>query len=542
MSPLDQKIGVLLPGPAGTSKYLLEVLWQQGFACEVFDHGQVRDSTRSPDLPGILVVAGHAVVGGEVRRVLEDFVAGGGGLLVVGPVEGLDGLVGAELVHPRWLPFPVGGTRVLSLGEGYLHSGDPRLADAFPGDWWPLHGFGCHPLANDAAEVLATYETTSGEADWPGVTLNGTTMCFAVDVVRTVRFVQEGRYVDQDGLPPADGMAPIEDGILKAEDGLVLDWARDRRVVSPGHGVPAFTVPVADAWRALLTRCLEVLASRVGFPLRRADFWPRGARFVGLLSHDSDGNDPGKAERLLAEVDALGIHTTWCLQPPGYTPDLCARIEASGHELAFHFDAQSFPGIAAFEPGVLREQYEETVEFTGAGSFYSNKNHYTRWEGRVQFLEWCAELGIRVDQSKGPSKCGTLGFPFGTCHPWLAMDSRGEVIECLELGFQSQDFGLQGPADTGPEILRACREARGVAHVIFHPAHVVRDDVRESMRQFVNEARELGAAFMTSREIGEWYFARRSFLAGEGAPPAGLEVLEFDPAAGEWKKSKVASK
>ena len=116
---------------------------------------------------------------------------------------------------------------------------------------------------NDDCEDLAMYETVhENDENWSAITLkrtgDGIALNFGIDVVRTIRHVQEGTYIDQDGIPPPDAMSPIDDGILKAEDGLVLDWTRDRRVISPSQKVPAFMVPVADAWRKLLVRCIEI--------------------------------------------------------------------------------------------------------------------------------------------------------------------------------------------------------------------------------------------------------------------------------------------
>ncbi len=531
-------LGLILPAPTGSGVYLREILTQLGLLHIPLDLLALKNEQ---SLPRILIIPGPLELSTPQVQALDHFVRLGGGIMFVGPVQGADILIGAELNHPKWLPFPVGGAQVVSLGEGYCTTEDPWLRDTILEDWWPLHGFGCSPLYEDTAKVLAWYEPTTGNEKaekWPAITFQqvgeGSVLGFHIDLVRTVRYIQEGRYVDQDGIPPADGLSPLEDGTLKCEDGLVLDWVRDRRIVSQEHKVSAFTIPVVDLWRDVLLSSLEILADRTGTPLKRVDYWPDGVPFIGLLSHDSDGNDPAKARRLLTEVNTLDIQTTWCLQAPGYDRSLCEEIQKHGHELAFHFDAQSFPGVESFTREMLGDQLEDTVDFTGVPAFYSNKNHYTRWEGRVDFFEWCAELGIKVDQSKGPSKCGTLGFPFGSAHPWLPMDNAGKVIECLEISFQSQDFGLQGPRDTGNEILAACQRVHGVAHVIFHPAHVDKNEVRASMQQFVNEARARGARFMTSQAIGEWIFQRRAFIQSGANAPLGVRFLVRDPSQQTW--------
>jgi hypothetical protein len=188
----------------------------------------------------------------------------------------------------------------------------------------------------------------------------------------------------------------------------------------------------------------------------------------------------------------------------------------AGHELAFHFDAQSFnlPEIFSFE--TFKEQVDETKVHSKIMEFYTNKNHYTRWERKTDFFEWCVRLGFKLDESKGPSKCGTQGFPFGTCHPWRAVDKNGQIIDCLELCFQSQDIGLQGPEDTGEQLFEACKAVHGVCHFIFHPAHVENQIVQKHFTELVTYAKAQGGRFLTAREIGEWVRTRLQWIASGG--------------------------
>ncbi len=523
--PPDALLGLWSPNNDRSIIYLAEILKQQGFFIqnlESLDPLQ-RGKKRSPR---ITIVTGARRITPQEHAIFEEYVQQGDALILIGPVEGLEDLAGAELRLPNPYPFPVGGEGSATIGEGFLYNCDPDLIEVFPRGWLPLHGFGCAPLVNDFAEVLADYETPiatpeAPDGKWPAVTWNlheaGGVLWFAPDLVGTVRFIQEGRYIDQDGIPPADGSAPIKDRTLKCEDGLVLDWTRDRHPLSKTQPVAAFTVPIADAWRAFLSWCIEYVADQCKVNLRRVDYWPDSAQFVALISHDTDGNNERLGRAMLDEVNHLGIHTTWCLIPPGYSPALCTAIRDAGHELAFHFDAQSFPVEGVFSLEVLREQLEETKAHTGITDFYSNKNHYTRWEGRTEFFSWCADVGVKVDQSKGPSKAGTLGFPFGTCHPWRAVDDQtGQIIDCIEIGFQSQDLGLAGALDIGLELLEAVKQAMGVLHVIFHPAHFGEGPVTRLMQEFVTNVKKMGGVFMTSREIGEWWIARQKLLENRG--------------------------
>ncbi|MBD3186004.1 hypothetical protein GF325_04165 [Candidatus Bathyarchaeota archaeon] len=230
------------------------------------------------------------------------------------------------------------------------------------------------------------------------------------------------------------------------------------------------------------------------------------------------------------------------MQPPGYSKSLCQEILSHGHEIGFHFDAISNAGKKKTLKSMsrlwsfteLERQLKTLQKHTGAFPLYTNKNHYTRWEGRTEFLEWCEELGIRVDQTKGPSKCGTQGFPFGSCHPWQAMNIDGKLIGCLEISFQSQDFGLQGPEDTMDILLDGVVKAAGVAHVIFHPAHATKPRVNALMHEFITKCKELGASFMKSRDIGEWVFKRKLAIAKGIQDLDGASIKERDPRKKDW--------
>ncbi len=542
--PPHAVLGLWSPGNDESITYLMEILQQQGLFIHVLESlDQLQQQKHQ--WPRITIISGARRIIPKERKLLEQYVKQGDALILLGPVEGLEDLAGAEMRLANPYPFPVGGDGGASLGEGFLSNCHPDLEQSFLGEWLPLHGFGCAPVVNDSAEVLAEYQIPvatdeAPEGKWPAIIrkLNdqGIVLWFAPDLVGTVRHIQEGRYIDQDGIPAADGSAPINDGTLKCEDGIVLDWTRDRRPLSHSQPVPAFTVPVADAWRAIFSQCVELAADHCKVELQRVDFWPNGTPFVALISHDTDGNNERLGRAMLDEVNTLGIHTTWCLIPPGYSSTLCNAIRNAGNELAFHFDAQSFPVEGVFSLEVMREQLEETKAHTGIPAFYSNKNHYTRWEGRVEFFRWCAAVGIKVDQSKGPSKAGTLGFPFGTCHPWRAVDDRtGQIIDCLEMGFQSQDLGLAGAPDIGLDLLEAVKLARGVAHVIFHPAHYGEGPVTMLMQEFVANVKKMGGLFMTSQQIGEWWNARQKLVESLGKEKLpGAVILQRIPARNLW--------
>ena len=90
--------------------------------------------------------------------------------------------------------------------------------------------------------------------------------------------------------------------------------------------------------------------------------------------------------------------------------------------------------LSEFTEANLRAQYAWLKAASGVTPV-TNKNHYTRWEGRLQFFEWCERLGLRAEQSRGPSKLGCTGFPFGAAHPYFPARNDGSRNDVLEIGF-----------------------------------------------------------------------------------------------------------
>ncbi|MHA1371187.1 MAG: hypothetical protein ACTSRA_15910, partial [Promethearchaeota archaeon] len=74
---------------------------------------------------------------------------------------------------------------------------------------------------------------------------------------------------------------------------------------------------------------------------------------------------------------------------------------------------------------------------------------------------------------------------------------------------------------------------------IFHPAHHDKPFVNKRLRQFINDAKDMGARFMTSREIGEWVFLRKKAVLNHDLSLPGLGdvvVLVRDTALHEWAR------
>ena len=114
-----------------------------------------------------------------------------------------------------------------------------------------------------------------------------------------------------------------------------------------------------------------------------------------------------------------------------------------------------------------------------------------------------------MDQSKGASKTGEAGFNFGTCHPYRPVTPDGRVLPILELPTPTQDLHVFAPEELVAPLLRAVTRHYGILHLLFHPAHVDKANVADSLVRAVRSGRDAGLEWWTGRQIVEWEEARR---------------------------------
>ena len=403
----------------------------------------------------VLVTIGEGQLDDSLRQQLENWVNAGGMWLSVSGLAGLESLLGVSRSQSSYKNW-AGGLR--SLGEGYLVPTDdkhPMLAHLNR----PLHYFGGATVEAKGATVLATANDAHGRPTGHPVLLEraagkGKCVLIAPDLTGTVVYIQQGHGVTRDGVPAPDGTSPVNDGVLKSDDGAVLDWILDREPVEGAEGLSIFVQPVADLWRELLLRGIFYLASAADASrLPVLWYWPRQLPAVGHLSHDTDGNDPKLCQRLLDTLAAGEVNSTWCVILPGYDQNLMGKIKSAGHEYAMHYDAMS-PGLPFCEEQFDR-QFKELKTLFGEQPV-TNKNHYLRWEGDTELWDWCLKHGIELDQSKGtqqrPAKRGSIS---GTCHTYFPVRFDGSTIDVLRIA----DAGRKAPI----RLLRTRSDSRAAA-------------------------------------------------------------------------------
>jgi peptidoglycan/xylan/chitin deacetylase (PgdA/CDA1 family) len=506
--------------------YIDEILTHAGCCYTRVEPDELYDALAGVRL---LVTVGEHAFSDPIRAALRRWVESGGGWLSVGGVCGMDDLLGASLAHG----YQGWGAGVATLGEGYLtveQMDHPGLAQITK----PLHFFNGAVVEPRGASVLARALDAHGRSTGRPVVLeqasgSGRAMLVAADVTGTIVRVQQGVAVTRDGVPAPDGSAALTDGVLKSGDGGVLDWIFDRDPVEGAPGLHAFVRPVADLWRETLLRAIFYLALQLRIPLPLLWLYPRNLAAIAHLSHDTDLNEPERARRLLDLLEAAQVKSTWCVILPGYDRALMTAISESGHELAMHFDAMSEG--TRFTEEEFDRQWQRLKALFGGPAPVTNKNHYLRWEGDCEFFRWCAARGIQIDQSKGASKPGEAGFNFGTCHPYFPVEFDGRRIDVLELPTPTQDLNVFAPAPLLGPLLESVRRRHGILHLLFHPAHIARDDVAGALERSVTIAREHGIEWWTAAAINSWERARRNARWSDyhgGSSGASVELCARD--------------
>jgi len=489
-------------------EYVREILTHAGLPYEEVPREVLREALA----PGsVLLVVGDAGFTEAEAAAVSEFVAGGGAVVGVGSTSGVPGLFGVA----EDLPEGVSGWGVSAptLGEGFARVTAPEHP-AVSGLSSSLHFFNGIGVRATEGRALAVATDAHGRATPRAAVVErtlgaGCALLLAPDIPGSVVRIQQGRTVDEDGVPAPDGSAALTDGMLKADDGLALDWELDR-VPVPGLATAGFLHPVADELRVLLLKALFHAACVTGLVLPLLWYYPHNRPALGHLSHDTDGHDARLGARMLEVVRELDIADTWCVIMPGYPPELYAALQEAGQEIALHFDALEMGDFSRFCEANLRGQHGWLKAAARLPEIVSNKNHYTRWEGRLEFFEWCERLAIQAEQSRGPSKLGCLGFPFGTAHPWFPIRDDGTRIDVLEVGFQAQDLGIFAPPAAGRALVDACLACHGIVHLIFHPAHIEKEGVAVALRDLVAYGRERGLDWWSCARINDWERARRT--------------------------------
>lgn len=471
------------------------------YAEEVLAHFGLPRDTAGGDRPAVVLLAGDSSTELDFTALLDQ-VAKGTVLVACGGAEALAAALGMSV-------GPVRPHDLVRFGD------EPETLSSF-GGLALVTAHNHDVLATYADGAVAVAATTWGA---------GRVELWGVDLWQSIVRIQQGWPIDRPGAPAPDGSVPKRDTILRADDSLALAYERRSlqakfepqdtydHTYPPARPSPIFARAEADLWRARLLASLIAAHRAAQSAFAWLDYWPDGLPAIAHMSHDSDRNIDSQARVAIAAFANAGVAVTWChCHPGGYSPEVVAEIGAAGHEHAFHYNAVDDTEADRWGLAYATHQLAWAREMTGA-AISTNKNHYTRWEGWTEFYEWCDELGILVDQSRGPSKQGTVGFPFGSAHLWrplLPTPGRSTLAKVLQLPLHSQDLVFFAHESVREPILDGVLEVHGVAHFLFHGSNMEdHPEVVPAVTRTAEAARGRGLEWWTAEQIGAWEQSRR---------------------------------
>lgn len=470
--------------------YIREILAHAGIP---FD--EVERPLSGLDGSRVVLLPWHMPLSKSERTLLAGFVESGGALIGLGGMSGLDDVFGAA---DRG-----------EMAEGYVQvaAKDHPVTSGFNSS---LHCFGGRRIkAVDGTALARVMGASDGVVEHRAG--NGLGLAVGPDVVRTVVQIQQGHPI-----PPATGPTRID-----VIQGLALDLDRDRSPVPGEEENLVFLEPIADEFRELIVKAVLYACRECGVSLPVLWYWPENLPAIAHMSHDSDGGDEALGWSLLRLTQEVDIRTTWCNMAGHYQPAFYRAIEDYGSEVALHYDAQTWQTASDDQKPAtahLKWGYEEltgqlkTVTEAAGRPVTTNKNHTLRWQGRLEFFRWCERLGITLEQSRGPNTPYTNGFPFGGCHPWFPIDDEapgGPPIDVLEVNLTVQDIHKRCSTRLAHCFADRAFAHHGIAHFLFHPAHVGDPAVRGGLREIVGYTRDKGMPWWTAARIDAWERARR---------------------------------
>lgn len=524
------RVGVLLDEQACYKRWALGLNVFERFVTELLMHAGVPHDTYHNTseavvaAPDILIVAVANSDRGTTDQLLA-YAEQGGTLIAYGGLNALAvklGYMRAGDVGKGYVSLPDGlytadrPLRFLSA-EPWIAQLGAAAAASPPAAAAPLPATPSLPAAAPLPAAIGELhrERPDGEPSGPALQRfaigRGRLERWSVAALQTIVGLQQGsRPVLEDGVPAPDGTAAVNDGVLKADDVAEMDWKWDRCVTEAGE--PYFAHPYADLWKEVLVSHLLQTALSLNLTLPFIDYWPNGVSQVALLSLDSDHTQDEEARTTLDLLQECGIPATWCMMAPWYSKAMYEQITQNGHELALHYNAVPVDQ-GTWSEEAFHDQAEAMKASAQLDRIISNKNHLTRIEGWGELFRWCEDNGIASEQSRGNSKKGSVGFLYGTAHPYFPIawtDEHNRIYDVLQIGFHYGDF-LQ----CDPSIIRSLLEqvvrVHGTAHFVFHQIHIHRKEpIRAFLREYVSTAKKMGFTFWTGERINEWQRARRS--------------------------------
>jgi hypothetical protein len=94
------------------------------------------------------------------------------------------------------------------------------------------------------------------------------------------------------------------------------------------------------------------------------------------------------------------------------------------------------------------------------------------------------------------------------------------LLNVLEVNLLTQDLVVTCPPEYGPQLLDSALRHHGVAHFLFHPAHIREPGVAKALTGLLDYGRTKRLEWWTNEQIYHWESLRRGMTASFEAASA----------------------
>lgn len=314
-----------------------------------------------------------------------------------------------------------------------------------------------------------------------------------------------GRSVEVDGLGAEDGSAPIDDGILRSEDGMALDFQVDR--TSLEGEVPFFGVAHADLLREIWIRAILEAVETSGTSTALLWRWAGGASATATLSLDVLEPEIDQVIGLQRMLQMFGCPATWLVALPGYPADVYRALRAMEHEVGLLFHIEEGNG---WHEERLRIQLTNLTRLASWPHLGSVRVQGGQWKGWNHFYVACETAGARISLNKMGRYPGTAGFLFGTCQPFVVPRKDGHDGGTMEIPGHVWSPGEVVSEQVCAAIVAAVAERNGCFHFAMHPEAIHEPSVSMAVRRILTSCKDQRFTFVKPEDIARHERSRRA--------------------------------
>jgi hypothetical protein len=480
------RIALLLAEGDLYASYYREALDHSGIRYDLIEQQSVGELGRID----VLIVAGEGELSEVQETALNNWVRNGGHLIVTGGTWGLKDLLGIkDAGHASNLVMePTSEDRLWPEATSKIRFYGGVVCSVT----------GLEPVAECELGAVALGRRRLGK---------GKVIFIGPHIGETMALMQLGRSVECDGVGPPDGSARLDDGNLRAEDGLALDFERDRDVA----GVHSyFAYPHCDALREVLIRALIESCEEAGVRMLMLWHWPRNAKAAGMVSLDCETFVPDPVQKLHRMLSMYGARALWLIGLPGYTLDIYRALRSWGHEVGLIFVTDDHSG---WHEEKLKIQHITLSRSAALPALLACRPFDGKWRGYQKFYDYAENAGARLSVSKGGRQAGTSGFLFGTSHPFFPLRKDGSPYLIAELPYTVYMPGQVTPPEVCEAILAQTVARHGCFHFGMKIQGVESPDVSGALIRLLAACKQAGIEFLMPEELYRFERGRRALRA-----------------------------